>query len=204
VADAGHELRTPLTSMRTNLELLLASERPNSPTLSDEDKKEINDDVRAQLDELTTLIGDLVELARDEVGLPQDDLPPVQFEAPLRRGDRADRRTHRGSQRLDGIGVRVPLVERADDPAQERLVPEDRGLGRERAEQGALGDIRSFGDGPCRRGGVPVCKAQLDRGLLHRQPCAERLAFAAPLGCRRSGNTHGGPPSRRSPVDTGR
>nr|WP_042190448.1 HAMP domain-containing sensor histidine kinase [Kibdelosporangium sp. MJ126-NF4]CEL19347.1 Osmosensitive K+ channel histidine kinase KdpD [Kibdelosporangium sp. MJ126-NF4]CTQ94854.1 Osmosensitive K+ channel histidine kinase KdpD (EC 2.7.3.-) [Kibdelosporangium sp. MJ126-NF4] len=66
VADAGHELRTPLTSLRTNLELLMASEAPGAPTLSDEDKVEIQDDLRGQLDELTTLIGDLVELARED------------------------------------------------------------------------------------------------------------------------------------------
>lgn len=66
VADAGHELRTPLTSLRTNLELLLSAERPNMPKLSDEDKTEIHDDLRAQLDELTQLIGDLVELARED------------------------------------------------------------------------------------------------------------------------------------------
>jgi two-component system sensor histidine kinase MprB len=66
VADAGHELRTPLTSLRTNLELLMASEAPGAPTLSDQDKAEIQDDLRGQLDELTQLIGDLVELAREE------------------------------------------------------------------------------------------------------------------------------------------
>ncbi|MCA1835108.1 MAG: HAMP domain-containing protein, partial [Actinobacteria bacterium] len=32
VADAGHELRTPLTSLRTNLELLAASDRPDAPS----------------------------------------------------------------------------------------------------------------------------------------------------------------------------
>jgi len=41
VADAGHELRTPLTSLRTNLELLLAAEKPDTPQLSDADKAEI-------------------------------------------------------------------------------------------------------------------------------------------------------------------
>jgi two-component system, OmpR family, sensor histidine kinase MprB len=66
VADAGHELRTPLTSLRTNLELLLAAEKPGAPKLSEKDRVEINDDVRAQLDELTQLIGDLVELARED------------------------------------------------------------------------------------------------------------------------------------------
>ena len=91
VADAGHELRTPLTSMRTNLELLLASERPDAPTLSDVDKAEINDDVRAQLDELTTLIGDLVELAREDA--PQVVQEPVDLVEVVERAlDRARRR----------------------------------------------------------------------------------------------------------------
>ncbi|MFT7839534.1 HAMP domain-containing sensor histidine kinase [Saccharothrix sp. BKS2] len=91
VADAGHELRTPLTSMRTNLELLLASERPGSPTLADEDKAEIHADVRAQLDELTTLIGDLVELAREDA--PQVVHEPVDLVEVVERAlDRARRR----------------------------------------------------------------------------------------------------------------
>ena len=71
VADAGHELRTPLTSLRTNLELLLSAEAPNMPQLSTKDKEEIYADLRAQLDELTQLIGDLVELAREDA--PQID-----------------------------------------------------------------------------------------------------------------------------------
>ena len=66
VADAGHELRTPLTSLRTNLELMLASEAPGAPALAPEDKADIQVDLRAQLDELTQLIGDLVELARED------------------------------------------------------------------------------------------------------------------------------------------
>ena len=66
VADAGHELRTPLTSLRTNLELLLSADRPDTPELSEVDKEEIHEDIGAQLDELTQLIGDLVELARED------------------------------------------------------------------------------------------------------------------------------------------
>jgi two-component system, OmpR family, sensor histidine kinase MprB len=62
VADAGHELRTPLTSLRTNIDLLTQAgiDLPASA------REELLDDVRAQLEELTTLVGDLVELARDE------------------------------------------------------------------------------------------------------------------------------------------
>ncbi|MCX6405830.1 MAG: HAMP domain-containing sensor histidine kinase [Propionibacteriales bacterium] len=66
VADAGHELRTPLTSLRTNIELLGQATERSDRDLSIEQRREIMDDVRAQLGELTTLVGDLVELARDE------------------------------------------------------------------------------------------------------------------------------------------
>ncbi|CAN5417353.1 HAMP domain-containing sensor histidine kinase [soil metagenome] len=65
VTDAGHELRTPLTSLRTNVDLLTQadhSDRSLDPTA----RAELLDDIRAQIDELTTLIGDLTELARDE------------------------------------------------------------------------------------------------------------------------------------------
>ncbi|HNM98040.1 MAG TPA: HAMP domain-containing sensor histidine kinase, partial [Marmoricola sp.] len=64
VADAGHELRTPLTSLRTNLDLLIQA--AGSDRLSEEARSELLHDVRAQINEMTTLIGDLVELARDE------------------------------------------------------------------------------------------------------------------------------------------
>ena len=62
VADAGHELRTPLTSLRTNIDLLTQA----GSALPDDARSELLTDVRAQLEELTTLVGDLVELARDE------------------------------------------------------------------------------------------------------------------------------------------
>ncbi|GAA2819531.1 HAMP domain-containing sensor histidine kinase [Kribbella solani] len=63
VGDAGHELRTPLTSVRTNLDLLAQADKRGG--LRPEDRQQLLDDVRAQMDELTTLIGDLTELARD-------------------------------------------------------------------------------------------------------------------------------------------
>ncbi|MFB9314252.1 sensor histidine kinase [Nocardioides plantarum] len=65
VTDAGHELRTPLTSLRTNVDLLVQSDQDQiaiDPTA----RAELLEDIRAQTDELTTLIGDLTELARDE------------------------------------------------------------------------------------------------------------------------------------------
>ncbi|HEY3014163.1 MAG TPA: HAMP domain-containing sensor histidine kinase [Nocardioides sp.] len=66
VADAGHELRTPLTSLRTNLDLLSQADSADVDRLPAEARTELLDDVRAQIEELTTLIGDLIELARDE------------------------------------------------------------------------------------------------------------------------------------------
>lgn len=77
VADAGHELRTPLTSLRTNIELLGQAADSHERQLSVDQRHEIMDDVRAQLEELTTLVGDLVELARDE---PMSRMPePLDF-----------------------------------------------------------------------------------------------------------------------------
>jgi two-component system sensor histidine kinase MprB len=66
VADAGHELRTPLTSLRTNLDLLAQIDAGDSGTMPPDARRELLDDVEAQIEELTTLIGDLVELAREE------------------------------------------------------------------------------------------------------------------------------------------
>ena len=79
VADAGHELRTPLTSLRTNLDLLVQADA--STGLSAESRAELLDDVRAQIGEMTTLIGDLVELARDEPVSPT--VEPVELTAVL-------------------------------------------------------------------------------------------------------------------------
>ncbi|MEI2819775.1 MAG: HAMP domain-containing sensor histidine kinase [Marmoricola sp.] len=64
VADAGHELRTPLTSLRTNLDLLVQA--GGSDRLTQAARDELLEDVRGQINEMTTLIGDLVELARED------------------------------------------------------------------------------------------------------------------------------------------
>jgi two-component system sensor histidine kinase MprB len=74
VADASHELRTPLTSLRTNLDLLAqadgvdssGADPPGRGGLSGAARRELLDDVRAQIGELTVLVGDLVVLAREE------------------------------------------------------------------------------------------------------------------------------------------
>jgi two-component system, OmpR family, sensor histidine kinase MprB len=69
VTDAGHELRTPLTSLRTNVELLMASMAPGAPRLPEEEMEGLREDLMAQIEELSTLVGDLVDLTRDEGGV---------------------------------------------------------------------------------------------------------------------------------------
>lgn len=80
VADAGHELKTPLTSLRTNVELLMASAAPGAPHIPEEEMAELRADAIGQIEELSTLVGDLVDLTRDdrrEAGFEQVDITEV-------------------------------------------------------------------------------------------------------------------------------
>jgi two-component system sensor histidine kinase MprB len=117
VADAGHELRTPLTSLRTNLELLLSASRAGAPALSEKDREDIEVDIKAQLDELTQLIGDLVELARQ-------DEPRTEFER-VELVDVVERALDRARRRAGEIEFDVslqPWVVIGDSGALERAV----------------------------------------------------------------------------------
>jgi two-component system sensor histidine kinase MprB len=98
VADAGHELRTPLTALRTNIDLLtMVAADPSA--LPEKARDELLDDVRAQIEELTTLIGDLTELARDEPVPPQ--VEPVDLT------DVIDHAVQRVRRRAPGIVFEV-------------------------------------------------------------------------------------------------
>ena len=115
VADAGHELRTPLTSLRTNLELLSQADRQGG--LSDASRAELLDDVRFQIEELTTLIGDLTELAREQP--PQVLLEQVDFAEVT---ERAVQRVRRRASSLDfHLGVE-PWFVTGEAAALERAV----------------------------------------------------------------------------------
>ena len=96
VADAGHELRTPLTALRTNIDLLtMAAADPDA--LPTQARDELLDDVRAQIEELTTLIGDLTELAREE---------PVTVQVePVDLTDVIDHAVQRVRRRAPGITI---------------------------------------------------------------------------------------------------
>lgn len=99
VADAGHELRTPLTSLRTNIELLTQADTqadtPGAAALPEGARAELLDDVRAQIEELTTLIGDLMELSRDE--------PAAHLVAPVDLAEVVDQALSRVRRRAPGL-----------------------------------------------------------------------------------------------------
>jgi two-component system sensor histidine kinase MprB len=98
VADASHELRTPLTSLRTNIDLLAMS-TGKEDKLPLEARIELLDDIRAQSEELTSLIGDLTELARDEPA-------PLQVES-LDLADVVDHAAQRVRRRAPGLEFEV-------------------------------------------------------------------------------------------------
>ncbi len=103
VADAGHELRTPLTSLRTNIDLLAQSEGTDpdagTPSLDPVARRELLADVRAQIEELTTLIGDLVELARDE--------PLARVVEPVDLSETLERAVARVRLRAPGVAFEI-------------------------------------------------------------------------------------------------
>ncbi|MFH5207802.1 HAMP domain-containing sensor histidine kinase [Antrihabitans spumae] len=101
VADAGHELRTPLTSLRTNMELLIASSKPGAPSIPADDMAELRLDVMAQIEELSTLVGDLVDLARE-------DAPETVYER-VDMGDVIERALERARRRRNEIEFTAEL-----------------------------------------------------------------------------------------------
>jgi two-component system sensor histidine kinase MprB len=86
VQDASHELRTPLTSLRANTELL---ERAN---LSDEERRSILSDIRAEVDELAALSAELGALATDHRSAEQA-VPVNLADVAAEVAERARRRT---------------------------------------------------------------------------------------------------------------
>ncbi len=100
VADAGHELRTPLTSLRTNLDLLIQADDRGG--LSEHNRQELLGDVRAQLEEMTTLVTDLVELARDE--------PLTHAVEPVDLAETVERAVVRVRRRAPGLDFAVETM----------------------------------------------------------------------------------------------
>ncbi|GAA4625952.1 ATP-binding protein [Actinoallomurus vinaceus] len=118
IVDAGHELRTPLTSLRTNIDLMLRSETTGRP-LPAADKQKLLTNVKAQLLELSHLVGDLLDLSRPESAAG------VRVEEDVALHEVVDKAVRRA--RLRGPGLHVdavvsPWYVRGDAPSLERAV----------------------------------------------------------------------------------
>jgi two-component system sensor histidine kinase MprB len=88
IADAGHELRTPLTSLRTNVDLLLRSERTGR-ALPAGRRELMLESVDLQLHELSGLVTDLLELSRTAEGGTRRTMKVALHEAVGRAVERA-------------------------------------------------------------------------------------------------------------------
>lgn len=118
IADAGHELRTPLTSLRTNVDLLVRSEETGR-SLPPDTRSKLLRNLKAQMAELSTLIGDLLELSRPS--RPKGSAPPQV----VAWHDLVARALDRARLRGPGITFHVeinPWFVRADAHALERAV----------------------------------------------------------------------------------
>lgn len=112
VQDANHELRTPLTSLRTNIELL-----ERAPNLDENDRANLLQDVKGELNELTALVEELVESATD-VASTTEPFQQVALEDLVESVvELARRRTGRivsiETINPDIVNVRVSMIERA-------------------------------------------------------------------------------------------
>ncbi|WP_254716311.1 HAMP domain-containing sensor histidine kinase [Actinomadura sp. WMMB 499] len=116
IADAGHELRTPLTSLRTNIDLLLRADAAGRD-LPEATRRTLLTSVKAQMLELSDLVGDLLELARpDQTG-------PVRETVALH--DVVTRAVERARLRGPGLTVRhdtSPWYVPGDPASLERAV----------------------------------------------------------------------------------
>jgi len=77
IADASHELRTPMAALRSNIQIFLDADR-----LPEEDRRDLQDAIVAELDELTQLVADVLELARGSV--PDEHTEAFELDAVVR------------------------------------------------------------------------------------------------------------------------
>lgn len=118
IADAGHELRTPLTSLRTNVDLLIRSNDTGRP-LPEATRTKLLGNMKAQMQELTLLIGDLLQLSRPDSPRPGQNPTVVALH------EIADRAVERARLRGPGLHFELaidPWYVHGDAPALERAV----------------------------------------------------------------------------------
>lgn len=94
IADASHELRTPIASLRANIQVLGEAER-----LPPQEQASLREDIVAELDALTALVGDVVELARGAE--PPASMDDVRLDEIVREATQRARRRGEVSFDLD-------------------------------------------------------------------------------------------------------
>jgi two-component system sensor histidine kinase MprB len=86
IADASHELRTPMAALRSNIQIFLDAER-----LPEHERRELQQAIVAELDELAKLVSDVLQLARGS--MPSTRVEAVELhEVVYEAVDRARRR----------------------------------------------------------------------------------------------------------------
>ncbi|MER8183201.1 HAMP domain-containing sensor histidine kinase [Kitasatospora sp. NPDC094015] len=118
IADAGHELRTPLTSLRTNVDLLIRSD-DTGRALPPATRAKMLANMKAQMQELTLLIGDLLQLSRPDSPKPGQNLSVLALHEITHRA--VDRARLRGPGLTFELAVE-PWYVHGDGPALERAV----------------------------------------------------------------------------------
>ena len=106
IADASHELRTPMAALRSNIQIFLDAHR-----LPEEDRRELQGAIVAELDELTQLVTDVLELARGTV--PNEHTEVIELDAVLR--DAVARTQRRAPQLSFELDIEPTLVTNAPD-----------------------------------------------------------------------------------------
>lgn len=89
IADASHELRTPMAALRSNIQIFLDAEG-----LDEHERRELQESIVAELDELTQLVSDVLELARGSA--PSEHTEPIELDSVVR--DAVDRTQRRAAQ----------------------------------------------------------------------------------------------------------
>ncbi|MEU3474291.1 HAMP domain-containing protein [Rhodococcus sp. 05-340-1] len=71
IIDAGAELMEPLTALRTNIDLLMSLDRPDTPDMPEDEQDRLRVEVITQMDVINGLVHDLVDHAREPAPTPQ-------------------------------------------------------------------------------------------------------------------------------------
>jgi two-component system, OmpR family, sensor histidine kinase MprB len=106
IADASHELRTPMAALRSNIQIFLEAHR-----LPEDDRRELQGAIVAELDELTQLVTDVLELARGAT--PNEHTEVIELDVVVH--DAVARTQRRGPQLTFELDIEPTVITNAPD-----------------------------------------------------------------------------------------